>query len=404
MLPNGHWTEVSSPSGGPPLSQCILTFLKIGAIGFGGGMAIIAIMEREIVQVRRWLSAEEFLHGVGFGQVLGPFAVNTAFFVGYRLRGAMGALLGAGSFSAPSMVLVLVLSWLYFSYHTIPALLAALLGANPVVIALIISAAWSMGRKAVRTLPAAALLTLSFFLGVLYTFSAVYILVGAGAVGLLRGRKRTGMAKHLPSPASHADSPAKTRRGGLHGCAGTLFAIAPSASGVTLWALAFTFFKVGLIFFGGGYVLVPLLYQRLVTELAWLSPQQFLDGVAISNLTPGPISVLATFLGYKFCGVAGALVATVGLYLPALVLMFVLCYGYGRLQGGAHFQDFFAGMTPALVGLVLSAAVLLGRRAIVSRQTALFALLACLLLVRFRWPPAVTLALGALLGVFGLLP
>ncbi len=404
MPPSTHVTEVSSPPGRPPLSQLILTFLKIGAIGFGGGMAIIAIMEREIVGVRRWLSAEEFAHGVGLGQVLGPFAVNTAFFVGYRLHGPVGALVGAGSFAAPSMVMVLLLSWLYFAYHTIPALQAALLGASPVVIALIISAGWSMGRKAVRTLSAAALLMLSFFLGVRYTFSAVYILGGAGAVGLLLGRERIEGAKHLSGLAPHTGTPAKDGRGGLHGFAGTLFAITPSASGVALSALAFTFFKVGLIFFGGGYVLVPLLYQRLVTELSWLSPQQFLDGVAISNLTPGPISVLATFLGYKICGVAGALVATVGLYLPALALMFVLCYGYGRLQGGAHFQDFFAGMTAALVGLVLSAAILLGRKAIVSWQTALFSLLASLLLVRFRWPPAVTLALGALLGVLGLLP
>jgi chromate transporter len=240
------------------LAQLILTFLKIGAISFGGGMAIIAIMEREIVRVRRWLSAEEFLHGVGLGQVLGPFAVNTAFFVGYRLQGAVGALLGAGSFAAFSMVLVLVLSWLYFAYHTIPALQAALLGASPVVIALIISAARSMGRKAVRTLPAAALLTLSFFLGVLYTFSAVYILAGAGAVGLLLGRERIGGAKHLPGSGPNTGSPAKDGRGGLHGCAGALVAITPSASGVTLLTLAFTFFKVGLIFFGGGYVLVLL--------------------------------------------------------------------------------------------------------------------------------------------------
>lgn len=404
MLANSHGTEVGSSFGRPPLSQLILTFLKIGAIGFGGGMAIIAIMEREVVRCRRWLSAEEFLHGVGLGQVLGPFAVNTAFFVGYRLHGPVGALLGTGSFAVPSMALVLVLSWLYFAYHTIPALQAALLGAGPVVIALIISAAWSMGRKAVQTFPAAALLAISFFLGVLYTFSAVYILVGAGAVGLLLGRERMGRAKSPPGLSSHADSPAKDGRGGLHGYAGTLLAVAPSASAVTLTGLAFTFLKVGLIFFGGGYVLVPLLYQRLVTELAWLSPQEFLDGVAISNLTPGPISVLATFLGYKFCGVAGALVATAGLYLPALALMFVLCFGCGRLRGGTHFQDFFAGVTPALVGLILSAAVLLGQRGIVSWQAALFALLACLLLMRFRWPPAVVLAIGALLGVLGLPP
>jgi chromate transporter len=367
-------------------------------------MAIIAIMETEIVRRRRWLTAEEFLHGVGLGQVLGPFAVNTAFFVGYRLDGPVGALLGTGSFAAPSMALVLVLSWLYFAYRTIPALQAALVGASPVVIALIISAGWSMGRKAVETLAAAILLTVSFLLEVLHTLSAVYMLLGAGAVGLALGRKRLVRAKHEPASAFHVDPPAKDGRGGLAGCAGTLLAVAPPASGVTLAGLALTFLKVGLIFFGGGYVLVPLLYQRLVTELAWLKPQEFLDGVAISNLTPGPISVLATFLGYKFHGVAGALVATAALYLPALVLMFVLCYGYGRLRGGAHFEDFFAGVIPALVGLILSAAVQLGQRGIASWRAALLALLACLLLIRFRWPPAVVLAIGALLGVLNLIP
>jgi chromate transporter len=404
MPPNDQGAEVGSPVGRPSLSQIILAFLKVGAIGFGGGMAIIAIMETEIVRRRRWMSAEEFVHGVGLGQVLGPFAVNTAFFVGYRLDGPMGALVGTSSFAAPSMALVLVLSWLYFAYHTIPALQAALLGASPVVIALIISAAWSMGRKAVRTLVAATLLAASFLLGVLHAFSAVYILFGAGAVGLLLGKKRIAGANHLPGSASRTDPPAKGGHGGLGGSAGALLGIVPSASGVTLAGLAFTFLKVGLIFFGGGYVLVPLLYQRLVTELAWLKPQEFLDGVAISNLTPGPISVLATFLGYKFQGIAGALVATAALYLPALSLMFVLCYGYGRLRGGTHFQDFFAGVTPALVGLILSAAVLLGQRGIASWRAALLALLACLLLIRFRWPPAAVLAMGALLGVLNLIP
>lgn len=169
-------------------------------------------------------------------------------------------------------------------------------------------------------------------------------------------------------------------------------------------ALASTFFKVGLIFFGGGYVLVPLLYGRVVVELGWLSPQQFLDEVAISNMSPGPISVLATFIGYRFRGIAGALVATAALYLPALALMHVLCYGYTHLRGTTQFQDFFSGVTPALVGLILSAAVLLGQRAIVSWQAALFAIVTCILLVRFRWPPVLALASGALLAVFKLLP
>jgi len=401
MPPIGPETKTNSSSGRPSLPQLVLAFLKIGAIAFGGGMAIIAMMEREVVRHRRWLSAEEFLHGVGLGQVLGPFAVNTAFFTGYRLQGPVGALLSMGAFVAPSMVLVLMLSWLYFTYHAIPALQGALLGAGPVVIALVISAAWSVGRKAVQTFPAVALATAGL-LGALYGINAVYILVGAGVAGVLLGKKRIAKPGSPPGSGVSADPPPRTGRQGLSGYAGMLLARGLPATGVSLVVLGFTFLKVGLIFFGGGYVLVPLLYQRLVAELAWLSPQEFLDGVVISNLTPGPISVLATFVGYKFQGVTGALVATVALYLPATALMFVLCYGYGRLREGVYFQDFLAGVTPALVGLILSAAVLLGRGTLVSWQAALLAMLACVLLVR-NWPPAVVLAIGALLGVLKLL-
>jgi chromate transporter len=294
-----------------------------------------------------------------------------------------------------------MLSWLYFTYHAIPALQGALLGAGPVVIALVISAAWSVGRKAVQTFPAVALATAGL-LGALYEINAVYILIGAGVAGILVGKKRIAKPGSPPSPGVSSDSPLRTGRQGISGYAGMLLAPSFPAAGVSLVVLGFTFLKVGLIFFGGGYVLVPLLYQRLVTELAWLSPQEFLDGVVISNLTPGPISVLATFVGYRFQGVAGALVATVALYLPATALMFVLCYGYGRLRGGVHFQDFLAGVTPTLVGLILSAAVLLGRGTLVSWPAALLAMLACVLLVR-NWPPAVVLAIGALLGVLKLL-
>jgi chromate transporter len=249
---------------------------------------------------------------------------------------------------------------------------------------------------------ALALVAVSSALGVLSASSSVYILIGAGVIGVLVRRDRI-VGTALDSAAGTKPA-AHDGRVTLSGFAGMLFVLAPSATGVTLLALALTFFKVGLIFFGGGFVLVPLLYQRLVMELAWLRPQEFLDGVAISNLTPGPISVLATFIGYKFQGISGALVATAGLYLPASVLMFVLSYGYGRLRGRARLQDFLAGVAPALVGLILSAAVLLGRGALASWQAALFAILATLLLGRLRWPPAIVLALGALFGVLRLVP
>ena len=164
-------------------------FLRIGAIGFGGGMAVIALMERELVDERRLIPAEEFLHGVGLGQVLGPFAVNAAFFVGYRRHGFLGGLASAVTFLLPSVAAVIALSIVYFRYHHVPALAGALAGLGPVVIALILSAAWSMGRKALRTWPDRILAAAGLVAGMMRV-NAVWILVAAGVAGLMIGRRR----------------------------------------------------------------------------------------------------------------------------------------------------------------------------------------------------------------------
>ena len=155
-------------------------FLKIGSIGFGGGMAVIALMEHELVKKRRLLRLEEFVHGVGLGQILGPFAVNAAIFTGYRLFGAMGGLLSAGLFLAPSVALVIVLSHLYFRYHSIPALQGMVAGLGPIVIALIVNAAWSIGRKVLRS-RAEVLIAIGALVAGVAKVNAVWILLAAGA-------------------------------------------------------------------------------------------------------------------------------------------------------------------------------------------------------------------------------
>jgi chromate transporter len=151
-------------------------------------------------------------------------------------------------------------------------------------------------------------------------------------------------------------------------------------------------------------VLVPILHQRLVEQLHWLSPQEFIDGVAISNLTPGPIAVLATFAGYHLQGATGALVATVALFTPAMVLMAFISLGYERLRDSTRAQDFLAGVAPTVVGLVVSAVFLLWHSAIPSRMALLLAAVALLLLVRFKWPPVFVLVLGAALAAGGWVP
>jgi chromate transporter len=382
------------------LPDLALTFLKIGAIGFGGGMAIIALMERELVRRRRAIDEEEFLHGVGLGQLLGPFAVNTALFAGYRLYGTIGGLISASVFMAPSLVLVLVLSWLYFSYHAIPALQGAVAGLAPVVIALIWSAAWSMRKSALRSWLTVLMCGVATIVG-LYKVNPVYVLVAAGTIGLALGT-RLGINDASPVSREQTASDVRTQLG-----AGIFFwpLSLPAAPGtVSLVQLSFTFFAIGLVFFGGGFVLIPVLHQNLVVSLGWLSPQEFIDGVAISNLTPGPISVLATFAGYRLRGITGALAATVALYLPAVIVMLTLCRQYERLRGHKLVQSFLAGVAPAVIGLVLSTGLQLAAGTLHSWRAFVFAALALLLLIRWKWQPGLILVLGAMAGAAGVLP
>ena len=375
----------------PSLGTLVLLFLKLGALGFGGGMAVVALMEDELVQRRKLMDQEEFLHGLALGQILGSFATNAAFFAGQRFFGLLGGLACAVAFMAPSVALVILLSWCYFTFHTIPALQTALKGLGPVVIALILSAAWSMGRKAVRSWSAGILVILAMVLTLFKVNSLVALLAGA-AIGLwagkemLAGKSSTPKRVRLPALLVLGASPVAT------------VAVASSLLG-TAW----TFLKVGFVFFGGGFVLVPVLHHKLVVSLGWLSTQEFLDGVAISNLTPGPIAVLATFAGYRVQGVLGALVATLALFAPALLLMSLLSHFYNRLKDLHHAQNMLAGLTPAMVGLILGAALLLAPGAIHGILGFVLLVAALVLLLRFRWHPAFLLGLGAIAGVAGLI-
>ncbi len=368
------------------LGRLLASFLKIGSIGFGGGMAVIALMEEEFVRKRRLLAGEEFVHGVGLAQILGPFAVNTSFFIGYRLFGVLGGLLSASAFLAPSVALVILLSHLYFRYHSIPALQGAVTGLGPVVIALILMAGWSIGRKVVRSWPEALIATGALIAGIAKV-NTVWVMATAAAAGFLFTRQLHSSTESKPPQQSNA----------------ALLMIPAASLTASVGTIAITFLKIGLVFFGGGFVLVPLLHDRLVTQLGWLSSREFLDGVAISNLTPGPIAVLATFAGYHLAGASGALAATAALFAPAMVLMLVISHGYERFRGDRRVKRFLSGVNPAVAGLIMSAALLLGRGALVAWPGYLLLGLSVFLLARLRWHPAFVLAIGAVAGYLGLL-
>lgn len=367
-----------------------MDFLKIGAIGFGGGMAVIALMEKELIKKKGFIPLDEFLHAVAFGQILGPFAFNASIFIGYRLYGIMGGIVCAAAFMFPSILLVIILSFLYFSFHTIPSLNVALQGLGPVVIALIVSAAWSMGKKALKSKFSILITLLSFILAYIKVNSAL-ILIVAGGMGLIYGViSERNVAK---------DTSAKIQKNGsIFLMPLTLFS---GTNVVSFPHLFLTFFKIGLVFFGGGFVLVPILHQQMVETLGWLSQKEFIDGVAISNLTPGPIAVLATFVGYKVYGVTGALASTIALFLPAIILMLIISKSYGYLKDWYYFKFFLNGISPSVIGLVVNAALVLSLNIFQSYSAYALFLVSLLFLIRFSWHPAFVLALGAFSGIIG---
>lgn len=379
-----------------------LLFFRLGLIGFGGGMAVVALIELEIVQRRALMDSEEFLHGVALGQLMGPLAVNTAMFVGSRLYGFRSGLICAGAFLAPSVVIVILLSWLYFTYHSIPALQSALAGVAPVVIALIVSAAWSMGRKAVRSWPAIVLVVVAASLAALKV-NSLYLIAAGAIVGAWLGDHRLSGRPTDPPTVPPAPSEPPVSTGSLGVFTGMSLTSAASAMAVapSLSLLTWTFLKTGVVFVGGGFVLVPILHHSLVLSLGWLTEREFLDGVAISNLTPGPIAVLATFTGYRVHGIVGALAATLALFAPAVILMSILSRFYAHLKDVNFVRDLLAGLSPAVVGLVLGAALLLAPGALIGPAAWGMCALALALLLRWRWHPGFVLALGALAGIAG---
>ena len=433
----------------------MLLFAQIGAFAFGGGIGIVAYMEREVVHKRRIVSVTEFLNGIAMSQTLGPMVVNASFFIGYRLYGFWGGLLCLFAFTVPSVVLVIFLAWLYFAHHALPALQGILAGVQPAVIALITSAGWSLGKRAVRTVPAVILCAAGLASGVMQV-GFIYALIGSGLVGMLLGSRRilgdpkptteaqrTQMENNnnedsKPIPAEGTTPTTETQRtqrkndydkdskptaespnsqsessnkGGIFGVLGFSsvnrfglpLTLAATAGAATLLKMSLVSLKVGVLWVGGTFTIVALLYQNLVVEQGWITPAIFRDAVAIAGITPGPLSVLATFTGYYLHGVTGSLVATYSLYIPSICIMSFLCRRYDRLKPGGRSRDFLNGLSPCVVGVVLSAAVMLSHGVlatglVIHYRACVLTLVSFVLLVRLKWAPGYVLALAAAVG------
>jgi len=359
-------------------------FLKLGTIAFGGPPAHIAMMEDEVVSRRKWLTREQFLDFLGVANLIpGPTSTELAIYLGRIQAGWPGLIVAGGCFILPSAVFVTALAWAYVRFGSLPQVNGVLYGIKPVVIALIVQAVFKLAKSAVKSTSLAALgvvAAAAFALGV----NEIAVLAFGGMLGGVlywaqRGRESKSMSVTTLLAGAGALASA---------------AVVP----VSLLSLFFVFFKIGAVLFGGGFVLFALIRSNLVARLGWITEQQLLDAIAMGQVTPGPLSTTATFIGYLLAGFPGALVATIAIFLPAFLLVAVSGPLVPRLRQSPIAAACLDGLNVTALALIAVVAWQLSRAAVVDWITLAIAVLSLILLIRYRVNSVWLILGGAAIG------
>jgi chromate transporter len=359
--------------------ELALAFLRLGTTAFGGPAAHIAMMEDEFVRRRAWLTREQFLDLVGAAALIpGPSSTEVAIYIGYRRAGWRGLLVAGLCFILPAALMVTAIAWAYVRYGRLPAVGGVLYGVKAVIIAIVAQALVVFGRTAITSAWLGALgiaAAVASALGV----SPVLVFLAAGAVSAAARLRPGGRMAALIGP-------------------GPLAASALVAGPAGLLKLFFVSLKIGALVFGSGYVLLAFLHADLVEGTHWLTEPQLIDAVAVGQFTPGPVFTTATFIGYVVAGVPGALVATIGIFLPSFLLVAVSGPLIPRVRRSRVAGAFLDGVNVAAIALMAVVAVQLGRAAIVDLPTALIAAASAAALFRWRVNSAWLVFGGGLLG------
>ena len=369
---------VTEPSRAGRLRELLVVFGTLGVIGFGGPAAHIALMRREVVERRRWLSDQRMVDLVGITNLIpGPNSTEMAMHVGRLRAGGAGLVVAGLAFILPAAAIVLALAWAYVTYGSTPTGEALLYGIKPVVFAIVVVALLAFARTALAgplRVAVAAAVAILWAIGV---NELVLLAAGAITVAALRlGTRRPWAAIGLIGPP----------------------AALAAASSVNLLTLGAVFLKAGALLYGSGYVLLAFLRGDLVVRLGWLTDAQLLDAVAVGQVTPGPLFTTATFIGYLLAGLPGALVATVAIFAPAFVFVALIGPVAERLRERALTAPLLDGVNAAALGLMAAVSVQLGQSAVRDPLTAAL-LVGSGLALWWRVPSVLLVAAGGAIGV-----
>jgi len=422
------------------LGGLFLSFLKIGLTGFGGGVAVLAQIRAVAVRKRRWITDAEFAEAVALSQTLpGTSAGNSVTYIGVRLRGWRGAVVSMCGFILPSMLIMIALAIVYKHVRTFTGTQRFFHGLNGAVVALILVTAWRMGKSILIKRWQWLLAIVAFFAIAILQATVLEVVFAAGLVGIyidsfagkqlqrlrklrtIVARRQSRVRTRLATQRRRAKERYSSARGGKQERetverqveeesetpsfrSFSLFIIGmPLAAKLGLLiTLSAIFLRMGSVTFGGGLVMIPLIESEVVNTHHWLTHQEFADATALGQITPGPVLITATFVGYRVAGTLGALVATISIFLPAFLMTIAAASSLRRFRSNEQVQSFLRGIAPAVVGVLVAAAVSFGRAGINTWVGLLIMVIALFTLIRFRLNPFwVLLGAGMIRFLFG---
>ena len=368
------------------MGELALYFLRLGFLGFGGPVALVGQMERELVDDKKWLSKEQMRESIAICQSLpGPLAIQVGIYIALLRCGFWGAWLGGWCFIPPNFVIVAALGALYVYFGDLKPVTGIFYGVSPAVIALILHSCYRLAKLGMEDWLQWALAVVCFGVTVVLHAEVALLFIGAGIVGILYYGTFWHPSSATPLLAAAPLAPVAP--------------MTPVASASTLTKLLLFFLKAGALTFGSGLVIVPFLQQGVVQQYGWLDERDFLIAVAVGMISPGPVVITATFVGYLVAGFWGSLAATIGIFLPSFILVLVAAPLLARHRSNRNVQGFVKGAYAAAIGTILGACVLLGRIAIGDWLTILIAVAALISLFLWKISNPILIAITAVAGL-----
>jgi chromate transporter len=370
------------------IAEVVPYFLRLGLIGFGGPVALVGQMERELVSERGWITKEQMREAIAICQTLpGPLAIQVGIYISYLRAGFWGAWAGGWAFILPNFLIVAALGALYVYFGDLKPVTAIFYGVSPAVIALILHSCYRLAKLGMEDWLQWLITAVCFLVTIVLQAEVALLFIGAGVIGIL----------YYGSPFKHSSRPALQIAP-----VPVLAHVVPAASSSALGKLLLFFLKAGSLTFGSGLVIVPFLEQGLVEQYGWLDERQFLIAVAVGMISPGPVVITATFVGFLVAGFWGSLVSTIGIFLPSFLLVLIVAPLRARHRGNRNVAGFVKGAYAAAIGTILGACVLLGRIAIGDWLTALVGIASLAALFRWRISNPLLIAVTAVVGLIAL--